>query len=539
MRLFPRTSMILMALAPLALAGAVAGPAAGATAATATAAACSAWNGAQPARPAPFSPLNGIAAVSQCDVWAVGFQGSSGDVDTAQPLIEHWTGSSWATVQTSTNPGFLSDVSAVSASDIWAAGDTPAGALLLHYDGTSWTQKPNPHDSDGTFLDAVYGRTAGDAWAGGRNFPNNGRGHALMMRWDGTAWTPSSLPAAVSGDGTDISSISADSATDAWAVAQLSFSSALLHWTGTQWTTAVTSPAGTYFTSVTALSPTSAWVVGSTSTSGGHAQTLTEHWDGTDWRVLSSPSPGGTGSDNVLNAVTATSGSDVWAVGRYGANPPLIPFALHWNGGSWTPVSLPVSGSLQTSDTNPVSVSAAAPGQAWVSGISDIDTTGNFAPFAVPVPVVPDVAGDTVDAATSALTAAGLTVSSTQNTTTNCTPSVTGHNVVGSDPAAGQQAPFGQAVTLTVCGAVVITPTVTVPNVVGLSDGSARSAITSAGLRVGSVSLRFNCSIPVGTVLGQNPGSGAQAPLGSSVNLTEDTHQGSSSAAIHPSFCTQ
>ena len=71
MRLFPRTSMLLMALAPLALAGAVAGPAAGATAATATAT-CSAWNGAQPVNPAAVSPLYGIAAVSPCDVWAVG-----------------------------------------------------------------------------------------------------------------------------------------------------------------------------------------------------------------------------------------------------------------------------------------------------------------------------------------------------------------------------------------------------------------------------------------------------------------------------------
>ena len=48
MRLFPRTPMLFMALAPLALAGAVAGPAAGATAAPATAAACSAGTALSP-----------------------------------------------------------------------------------------------------------------------------------------------------------------------------------------------------------------------------------------------------------------------------------------------------------------------------------------------------------------------------------------------------------------------------------------------------------------------------------------------------------
>ena len=56
------------------------------------------------------------------------------------------------------------------------------------------------------------------------------------------------------------------------------------------------------------------------------------------------------------------------------------------------------------------------------------------------------------------------TVSGTQNTTTNCTPSVTGNNVVGTDPAAGQQAPVGQPVTLTICSVTVIHPTVTVPD---------------------------------------------------------------------------
>src|SRR5690242_15348380 len=258
MRLFPRTPMTVMALAPLALAGAVAGPAAGAAAATATD--CSAWNGAQPVRPAAFSPLNGIAAVSPCDGWAVGYQASSLNPNTEQPLIEHWTGSSWTTAPISISPGSLSSVSAVAASDVWAAGDTPDGGLVLHYDGTGWTRTPTPHDSDRTHLLAVDGRTASDAWAGGYIGIGPGAGpvHVMMMRWDGTNWTPSPLPADVSGDGFEVFSVSADSATDAWAVAKdpLTTSSALLHWNGSQWTSStVNGPAGAVFSSVTALSP--------------------------------------------------------------------------------------------------------------------------------------------------------------------------------------------------------------------------------------------------------------------------------------------
>ena len=534
MRLFPRTPMFLLALAPLALAGAVAGPAAGATAATATAAGCSAWNGAQPVSPAQFSPLNGIAAVSPCDVWAVGFQERTTTGGDTQPLIEHWTGSSWATVPAGASPGTLKDVSAVSASDIWASGDTPDGALILHYDGTSWTQKPTPHDGDGSDLTALDGRTASDAWAGGHNNPDGSEtDRALMMHWDGTSWTPSSLPPAVTGDNTDILSVSADSATDAWAVAQVGDSPVLLHWNGSQW--ASSTVPGIW--SVTALSPTSAWGMGYSTLPGGFLQTLTEHWDGTSWNVVPSPNPGGAGRDNVLTAMTATSGSDVWAVGRYNGSL-LVPFAMHWNGSSWTVVSLPARES-QAIDTDPLSASAAAPGQAWISGASGPDANGRFIPFAVPVPVVPDVSGDTVSAATSALTAAGLTVSSTQNTTTNCTPSVTGKNVVGTDPAAGQQAPFGQEVTLTVCSVTVINPTVTVPDVTGEDDASARADITSAGLHAGTVTLKVNCTVPRGTVLSQSPAGGTTAPFGSSVSLTEATRSGSAVHQITPHFCTQ
>jgi hypothetical protein len=523
--------MILLALAPLALAGAAAGPAAGAAATTTTTAACSAWNGAQPVNPG-LGFFSGVAVLSPCDVWAVG--------NTSQPLIEHWSGGSWATVPSpNSDSGALIGISATSASDIWAVGDTSsAGALILHYDGAGWTQQASPPAGRNGGLLTVDARTANDAWAAGFTGQPPTE-HALMLRWDGTSWTPSSLPAAVSGDGIEILAVSADSATDAWAVANLppGDASALLHWDGSQWTSApVTDPAGALIRSVTALSPTNVWAVGHYM-ANGNEQTLVEHYDGASWNAVSSPNPGGAGRDNELVDVTATSGSDVWATGSYYTNPTHNAFALHWNGSSWAPVTLPLN-AAQATDSNPQQISAAG-GQAWVSGYAGFHTNGGLSPFAVPVPLVPDVSGDTVSAATSALTAAGLTVSSTQDTTTNCTPSVTGHNVVGTDPTAGQQAPVGQAVTLTVCSATVINPTVTVPDVTGEVDASARSDITSAGLHVGTITLKANCTVPRGTVLGQNPAGGTTAPFGSSVNLTEATRSGGASQQITPHACTQ
>jgi len=526
MRLFPRTPMILMALAPLALAGAVAGPAAGATPDPA----CTGWNGAQPVNPAGSTTLDGIAVVSPCDVWAVGSGFPVSGSPPRQTVIEHWTGSAWATVPSpSPTSTILQAVSATSASDVWAVGDDPAGALILHYDGTGWTQTPTPPaGNDGTLWD-VDGRTATDAWAAGWTGDNTTR-RALMLRWDGTNWNPSVLPPAVTGDGSEILSVSADSATDAWALASTPGFTTLLHWDGSQWqTSSVTNANGFIVRSVVALSPADAWAVGDDE-STGHQLTMTEHWDGTRWNPVPTPSPGGTSQASDLADVTATSGNDVWVAGSYFTRTTQTPFVLHWNGSSWAAVTLPVTGVLVTDDV-PESISAAAGGQAWVSGFAGFLEHQPLTPLAVPVPVVPDVTGQQSSAANSNLTAAGLT--GTQNQTTSCPPSLFGQ-VVNQNPLPGEQEPFGQAVTLTVCAALV-----TVPDVTGDDDASARNAITSAGLRVGTVTLTPDCTNPRGTVLSQDPDGGTQVRSGSSVSLNEATRSGRATHQIAPRFCTQ
>ena len=59
---------------------------------------------------------------------------------------------------------------------------------------------------------------------------------------------------------------------------------------------------------------------------------------------------------------------------------------------------------------------------------------------------------------------------------------------------------------------------VTVPNVVGLAQAAAESAITGAGL-VPVVSTAYSATVPAGNVISQNPSGGASVGLGSSVSL--------------------
>jgi hypothetical protein len=61
---------------------------------------------------------------------------------------------------------------------------------------------------------------------------------------------------------------------------------------------------------------------------------------------------------------------------------------------------------------------------------------------------------------------------------------------------------------------------VLVPNVVGQTQSTAQSMITSAGLVVGTISQAYSSTVPAGRVISQNPPGGSTAVVGSAVHLT-------------------
>ena len=136
-------------------------------------------------------------------------------------------------------------------------------------------------------------------------------------------------------------------------------------------------------------------------------------------------------------------------------------------------------------------------------------STGEMAVMAVSPPTnatVPNVVGDTVAAATTAITAVGLVVGTTSYTTLG-TPG----EVYSQSPTAGSTVTIGSAVNLVVCSAD------TVPNVVGDTLTAATTAITTAGLVVGTIS--YTSSGTPGTVYSQSPASGTVVSPGTAVNL--------------------
>ncbi len=126
---------------------------------------------------------------------------------------------------------------------------------------------------------------------------------------------------------------------------------------------------------------------------------------------------------------------------------------------------------------------------------------------------VPNVVGSTLTSATATLDQAGFKVGSVAYQQGVGKPQGT---ILSQTPGAGTQAKKGVAINLVAVGTTVQT----VPNVIGMTESSAKAAITGAGLSLGIVTLIYSGSAPSGTVTGQAPSAGVEAPAGSQVAIT-------------------
>ncbi len=289
------------------------------------------WNGTQwsvvtsPSPGSEFNTLTGVAVVSASDVWAVGWQSSLG---VAETLTEHWNGTKWSVV-TSPSPAAggneLFSVAAVSATDVWTVGfiqnNTATGSvqqtLIEHWNGTQWSIVTSPNPSSQTnSLTGVTATSATGVWAVGYDTNSSGIWQTLTEQWDGTRWSVVKSPS----PGSQInyfSSVAARSTTDAWVVGYADNQTLIEHWNGTQWSVVKSSgpgPVSNSLLGVVMVSATNVWSVGYYEDSNFVSHTLTEHWNGTQWSVVTSPSPGS--SSTQLEGVTATSATNVWSVGH-------------------------------------------------------------------------------------------------------------------------------------------------------------------------------------------------------------------------------
>lgn len=222
--------------------------------------------------------LLAVATISPSNIWAVG---ASFGPAAPQTLIEHWDGTKWSIVPSPNAPANYADngqlyaISAASATDIWAVGYYQPGAgifraLVLHWDGSSWTISPLPNDGleDFSFLNGVAALSDGEAWAVGdygSNAPNQAKQvKTLTLHWDGKWW--SRVPSPNPGVRNTLRAVAAQSPRDVWAVGNSNDQTTILvHWDGRAWNSAVrpkTRPIQNQLNGIAIASPSKIWAVG-------------------------------------------------------------------------------------------------------------------------------------------------------------------------------------------------------------------------------------------------------------------------------------
>jgi hypothetical protein len=236
-------------------------------------------------------------------------------------LIVHFDGSTWTRSLSSNVPGFirLTAIWGSSANDIFAAGTACGVPTFFHFNGTTWG---TPESCTGGSLydfTGLWGSSASDIFAGYRNavppFASGG-----VMHYDGQTWT-SSYSKGCSFCSPGVNDVWSRSGNDAIAVGD---SGKVLHYDGTNW---LAEP------SATVASLSGVWGSGSDVFSVGGGGTILYN-DGSGWRIQSS------GTTSGLNAVWGASPTNVFAVGASGT-------ILHYNGASWAAQSSGTTESLR------------------------------------------------------------------------------------------------------------------------------------------------------------------------------------------------
>jgi uncharacterized protein YjdB len=240
--------------------------------------------------PVTVSQLLGVWGASEDDVFMGGDAG----------IILHFDGTSWSQMS---NPSSVQvwDFWGTSGSDVFAVG----GGGIVHYDGVQWSTMTTP----ATSLRGVWGAAPNDVFAVGTG--------GSIVHYNGTDWIPQN-----SGTTEDLYAVWGSAGSDVYAVGD---NGTILQHDGTGWAT-MTTPTAVVLTGIWGTLNNDIYAV------GGSGTIL--RYDGSTWGTMTSP----TGS--LLRAVWGTDFSDdLYAVGLGGT-------VIHYNGVSWTNLTTPTTAAL-------------------------------------------------------------------------------------------------------------------------------------------------------------------------------------------------
>lgn len=214
--------------------------------------------------PGSQTQLTAVGMLSATDGWAMGQTYTDGSVDTDLAYVLRYLNGHWTLVKTAI-VGQIATIKMFSATDGWAIG-----SHVYHYNGVAWQEVMIPGEYGGfTRLSAV---SPTELWIASDS-PSPGDGRALILHYDGQSWTRQPTPAVEGTDSFVVSGLSMLSATEGWAagygmrsdVGSYPPTGAILHYHNGAWQLAKTLP-GYNLLSISMGSATDGWVGGSLET---------------------------------------------------------------------------------------------------------------------------------------------------------------------------------------------------------------------------------------------------------------------------------
>ena len=275
-------------------------------------------------------------------------------------MAERWNGTEWA-VQSTPNPSgatesYFHGVSCSSSTACTAVGFYKTSSsnwlpLAERWNGTEWSiqSTPLPTGSIETLLEDVSCTSSTACIAVGDYRVSLGATRVTWAaRWNGTEWSVQATPNPAEQTETHLEGISCASSTFCTAVGSyrknaerenehLSFAE---RWNGTEWSLESTpGPAGvtqSWLGAVSCTSSTACTAVGYYRNSSDVYVTLADQWNGTEWKLQSTPNPTGA-TENLLGGVSCASSTTCTAVGYYkNSSGTYVTLGERWNGTEWT-----------------------------------------------------------------------------------------------------------------------------------------------------------------------------------------------------------
>lgn len=278
----------------------------------------------------------------------------------------------------------------------WVVG---AAVLLATTPATAassvWSVVPTPNPAEGgrnvTENVQFYGSSsssASDSWGVGLSQGKKAKEFPLAEHWNGTSWTPTTVPVPTGRQGW-LQGVYDLSPTNAWAVGlsepnnqgNSGLATLIEHWNGTDWSI-VTSPnpvepdesTGSLdqLMAVSGTGPDDIWAVGwDYDARNGYIRAIFVHWNGSEWSA--SRTPGLTPSLGIANSVTAVSSNDVWAAGEAADGPEDITW--HFDGTTWTQIPAPSPDSSESTVDHLEGISSSRSGNIWAAGyeVTNVD----------------------------------------------------------------------------------------------------------------------------------------------------------------------